>query len=577
MIKLKCELKKTNISVKGVLLNLLTLLSLNLYGQNLTQSYFENHETAEVKVSTKTHDIEAILSYDGISLDHGSTHTIAQLYITEEGYRSLVNNNVTFSWTPPKKANIVMKTLEEYKQENYKKDCLPDMDFFPTYEAYVQMMLDFEEKYPDLCEIIELGTLSSGRKILAAHIGDKLSEVEDEPNFLYTSSMHGDELTGFPLMLMLIDHLLCNYGTDDQITDLVNNLNIYINPLANPDGAYRGGNQTVEEAIRFNSQFVDLNRNFPDPREGPNPDGRNHQEETIIFMDFAEQYDIHLSCNIHGGIEVCNYPWDTFRDRHADDEWWIDVSREYVDTVRNHAPPTYLDDFNDGITNGFDWFQVAGGRQDFMTFFHRAREFTLEISSVKLIDSDLLPVHWDYNREAFLNYMREATYGLRGTITDCDTGLPVVAEISIPGYDKANSSVFSAEHNGTYYRFLSEGSYDIMVTAEGYDTLSTIISIVDKSTVRFNGELCPTDLVSTEQNIFSDIQILSTPNKILLKGFNSINNSSFSLFDTNGQLLIKKPIIDMSIELNHALETGVYVVTIEKGGVFHTQKLLITK
>ena len=558
-------------------LSLVTFISANLYGQELSQAYFDIYETTEVKVNTKTHNIEAILSYDGIYLDHGSTHELVQLYITEEGYKNLIDNKIEFTWSQPRIANISMKTLEEYKQLNYKADCLPVMDFYPTYDAYVQMMYDFEEKYPDLCEIIELGTLSSGRKILAAHIGDKLSEVEDEPNFLYTSTMHGDELAGFPMMLMYIDMLLCNYGSDTEITDMVNSLNIYINPLANPDGAYRGGNQTVEQAIRFNNQFVDLNRNFPDPRVGPNPDGRNYQEETLIFMDFAEQYDIHLSCNIHGGVEVCNYPWDTYMDTHADDEWWIDVTREYVDTVRNHAPENYLDDFNDGITNGFQWFQVAGGRQDFMTYFHRAREFTLEISADKILDTSLIPTYWEYNREALLTYMAQATYGLRGTITDCNTGLPIVAEISIPGYDKANSSVFSAEYNGNYYRFLSEDSYDIMVTADGYDTLSTTIAIVDKSTIRYDVKLCPLDMVSAEQNIFSDIKIIVSPNRILLKGLENINNSSISLFDTNGQLVLQKPIVDMSIKLSTPLETGVYVVTIEKEGILHTQKLLISK
>ena len=566
-----------NTSVKEIFLSLLFLISVNLYGQNLTQEYFEVYETAEVKVNNGDQDIETILSYDGIVLDHGSSHEVSQLYITEEGYKNLIKNDIPFSWSKRQIPHIFMKTLEEYKRENYKMDCLPVMDFYPTYDAYVQMMYDFEEKYPDLCEIIELGTLSSGRKILAAHIGDKLSEVEDEPNFLYTSTMHGDELTGFPIMLMYIDMLLCNYGTDDQITDLVDNLNIYINPLANPDGTYRGGNQTVEQAIRFNNSFVDLNRNFPDPRVGPNPDGRNYQEETLIFIDFAEQYNIHLSCNIHGGVEVCNYPWDTYMDTHADDEWWIDVTREYVDTVHNHAPEDYLNDFNNGITNGFQWFQVAGGRQDFMTYFHRGREFTLEISADKILDSNLIPDYWEYNREALLNYMTQSTYGLRGVITDCNTGLPIVAEISIPGYDKANSSVFSSEYNGSYYRLLAEGFYDILITAEGYDTLSRTIEIVDKSTIRFDGELCPTDMVSTEQNILSDVKIIATPNKILLEGVDGLINTRFSLYDTNGSLIIQKPIVDMSIDINSSLNTGIYIATIENEGLIYTQKLLITK
>ena len=147
-------------------------------------------------------------------------------------------------------------------------------------------MYDFEEQYPDLCKIINIGTLSSGRKLLIAQLGDQHDDDAIEPSFLYTSTMHGDELIGFPLMIQLIDHLLCNYDQDDRIKALMDDVNIYINPLANPDGTYRGGNNTVDQSMRWNNQFVDLNRNYPDPKGGDHPDGQAHQEETLFFMDF---------------------------------------------------------------------------------------------------------------------------------------------------------------------------------------------------------------------------------------------------------------------------------------------------
>ena len=46
-------------------------------------------------------------------------------------------------------------------------------------------------------------------------------------------------------MLHLIDYLLTNYGTDTRVTNMINNMVIWINPLANPDGTYHGGNNTV--------------------------------------------------------------------------------------------------------------------------------------------------------------------------------------------------------------------------------------------------------------------------------------------------------------------------------------------
>ena len=70
---------------------------------------------------------------------------------------------------------------------------------------------------------------------------------------MYTSSMHGGETAGYVLMLRLIDTLLSGYGITPKITNIVKNVEIWINPLANPDGTYWGGNNTVNQAKRTSS------------------------------------------------------------------------------------------------------------------------------------------------------------------------------------------------------------------------------------------------------------------------------------------------------------------------------------
>ncbi len=147
-------------------------------------------------------------------------------------------------------------------------------DVYPTYTAYVQMMNDFVTNYPTLCQLVPIGTTVQGRSLLAVKISDNVTSEENEPEVFYTSSMHGDETTGYVLMLRLIDSLLVGYNAgNSRIQNMVNNMEIYINPLANPDGTYRSGNTTVSGAWRYNSNGVDINRNFPDPKGGPHPDG----------------------------------------------------------------------------------------------------------------------------------------------------------------------------------------------------------------------------------------------------------------------------------------------------------------
>ena len=186
-------------------------------------------------------------------------------------------------------------------------------NYYPTYQEYESMMQAFADSFPSICKLHNLGTLSSGHKILAIQISDNVGTQENEPSFLYTSSMHGNELTGYVLMLRLIDELLNGY-TNGNYLDIINEIDLWINPLANPDGAYAGGDQSVNGATRNNANWVDLNRNYPDPQDGQHPDGNSWQEETIIFMNLADSIPFNMSCNFHTGAEVFNYPWDTW--------WW---------------------------------------------------------------------------------------------------------------------------------------------------------------------------------------------------------------------------------------------------------------
>ena len=73
-----------------------------------------------------------------------------------------------------------------------------------------------------------------------------------------------NETLGFILLQRLADYLLTNYGIDSLVTELVDNVEIWLCPLANPDGTYQNDNSTISSARRYNANMVDLNRNFPD-------------------------------------------------------------------------------------------------------------------------------------------------------------------------------------------------------------------------------------------------------------------------------------------------------------------------
>ena len=143
--------------------------------------------------------------------------------------------------------------------------------------------LRWANQYPELCNLDTIGESVNGRLILCMHIqgARDVPEAAQAPEFFYSSTMHGDEVTGYVMMLRLIDTLLRGYGNNPQYTNLVDNVAIYINPLSNPDGTYRGGNNSIYGAMRYNANYVYLNRNYPDPF-GTQPLSEQQPENTAL-------------------------------------------------------------------------------------------------------------------------------------------------------------------------------------------------------------------------------------------------------------------------------------------------------
>ena len=286
-------------------------------------------------------------------------------------------------------------------------DEMASWDRYPTYETYLAMMQQWATDYPDICDLDTIGTSVQGRLILAAHIEGQRDLDLYRPQFFYSSTIHGDEVTGYVMLLHLIDTLLASYGTSQRLTDLVNETAIYINPLANPDGTYRTGNHTVQGSVRYNADGIDLNRRFPDPF-GPNNYAIPQENQAMI--DYVSAHSFKLSANLHGGSEVMNYPWDCYTSAsnpHPQSDWWIAVGQRFVDSARAADSHRFRDVAGSGVIAGGDWYVIHGGRQDNMNYYHGCLEMTMEVSTVKTLPSNQLPHYWQVLATPLINYMAE--------------------------------------------------------------------------------------------------------------------------------------------------------------------------
>lgn len=433
--------------------------------QQLMRNRGEYYFTLSVDDSSQIQELSRICSVDGTD----GRNVVA--YANQQEYDRLIALGYQLELqTPPSlRANVTMWN----GQGSY------NWDSYLTYPQYVAMMEGFPDKAIEgrECTLFSLGTLSTSahRQLLGVRINN--GNPEGKPKFLYTSTMHGDEITGMILMLRLIDELCTS--TDSRIVNLVNDLDIYIMPLTNPDGTYKGGNNTVNSAQRYNGHNIDLNRNYKDYYQGAHPDGNSYEDETVWTMAFGDSLLFTMSANYHGGAEVMNYPWDAVYDDHADKDWYEYVCTEYVRIARQVYSSYMSDTYSDGVTSGAAWYVITGSRQDYMNAYGQCREVTVECSSTKTPAASQLPNFWNYNHNSMLAFMEQCRNGVHGVVRDADTGQPIEGvKVTVLNHDSETS--FVTTHSvGDFHRPIKGGSYTFEFRKSGYCTETVDVTITD--------------------------------------------------------------------------------------------------
>lgn len=453
---------------------------------------------------------------------------------------------------------------------------------YPTYFQYDSMMHQLASDFPDICKIDTFGLSRQGRLLLALKISDNVDENEGEPAFFYTATMHGDELIGYILTLRLADFLLRNYGQNSEITNLLNSVEIWINPLSNPDETFYPDNSySVVYSRRPDPDALDLNRNFPDPSVGDENDTTGLQVEIQHMMLFMMKHHFNMSANIHSGAEVVNYPWDHKIMRHPDDDWFVFISREYAD-VAHAINPDYMNGFTDGITNGWDWYDIYGGRQDYVNYYLRGREVTLELSNTKKLASELLETYWDYNQWSLINMISQARYGIHGTVVSAASGVPVAAKIVVENYDNDSSFVYSDTENGNFFRYLKEGFYDLVISADAYinDTVLDV-SVIDYQTTILEIELdsLGTDVLSSLN--YEPVLIYPNPSKSVI--YVEVKDPARSVIEArlisiDGKLMLLQRAGEESSKITldvNDLPAGIYILQLQLNSGSYTRLLVV--
>ena len=458
---------------KNIITLIAVIIAVSATAQNNQLTYPATYVETVVDAAT-LQELSREFSVDRVKRNADNSFS-TRISLSYKDFDNFLSKQIPYTTYTPTRANVRMA-------QNY-DEMVTNWNRYPTYSTYLALMDTFQTRNPQLCKIDTiLAATPDNHSILCAHISNNLNDNEGKPSIFYTSTIHGDEVVGYYMMLRLIDLLLTNYNTDTYITELVNNVDIWICPLHNPDGTYFASDDQINNgpiSIRYNHNWEDLNRVFP----GIDPPVTNdsYEPEVEAMMQFMEAHNFTLAANLHGGAEVFNYPWDswtTWQHSHADADWWEYVGHNFADTCHLYSA-TYMTEENNGVTEGGDWYVITGLMQDYHNWYLGTRHVTIEVCEDKVLSSNLLPNYWSYAQHSFLNFIAEADNGIHGTVTDSLTGEPLQALIYIANHDFDHSYVETTLPHGDYHRPIKAGLYTVTYSAEGYLPKTIITAVSD--------------------------------------------------------------------------------------------------
>jgi carboxypeptidase T len=223
-----------------------------------------------------------------------------------------------------------------------------------AFHDYAEMVAELQQAafdHPAIFSLFSAGLTYDGRTIWAGKISDNVGTDEDEPEVLFTHHQHAREHLTVEMALYTLQMLTDEYGTDPQITSLVDGREIWMIFDMNPDGgefdiatgAYVSWRKNRQPNAGSSAIGTDLNRNW-DYRWGccggssGSPGSDTYRgaagfsaPETDVVRDFADsrvingkqQITAHIDFHTYGelvmwpyGYTLTDVPADMTQDEH---------------------------------------------------------------------------------------------------------------------------------------------------------------------------------------------------------------------------------------------------------------------
>jgi len=318
-------------------------------------------------------------------------------------------------------------------------------------------LIETNEKCPEITELFSIGESYLGQEIKGIQFGSSSNFHNlKSNNFLNITTiglignMHGNEATGRAILTWFIS-FLCDTKSTEFSQKLLQNTVITILPTINPDGfsdrlkidvsdtegslSYwtRGRYAYDPTCTGSNCDNIDMNRDFPDASRAYHDNNSNafnrkfyesdsfknnysqnsKSKESNLVRQFLKNNSLDFALNFHDGATVVSYPLDLAQSniptsgqysKSPDDDIYIKLAKIYADQWPK-VNTNCRNEFPSGITNGADWYSLAGGLQDYSYMVYGTLHMTIEVSCIKFPDENILSDVVEDNKNSLKTYL----------------------------------------------------------------------------------------------------------------------------------------------------------------------------
>ena len=348
----------------------------------------------------------------------------------------------------------------------------PDEEYKNAQEIE-KILKDFNQQYPEITKLVSIGKSLEGRDIWAIKISDNVQDEEfaTEPAILFNSMHHAREVMTPEVSIDIVEFLVTNYASDQEVNHWVNSNEIWVIPMFNVDGNNKMWN--YDSWWRKNTRGgygVDLNRNYPtgwnscngssgsqdsQTYRGPTPAS---EPETQAMMSFITKIRPVFNISYHSYSELVIYPFGC-EDQRTQTKDVVEPIGKKIANLIDYSPGTAWELL----------YNADGGDIDWMYEAYQVIPYVIELNSrwagfhpsySRWRDKTVLRnrAGWQY----LLNRIEES--GIRGMVRVGNAPLTHF-EVDVFAIDKGKKSFYQTyrgHQTGMYHLVLKPGNYQLI-------------------------------------------------------------------------------------------------------------------